>query len=101
MARIPAPSWPAKLLQAVDQAYSKPRDRTEDDQETDDRNGRGCQLRPTAQMNGKPIVRRVQGDGQDHRPDEQRNERTNKDERPIEQEGQQGEPDRQLYDLIT
>jgi hypothetical protein len=53
------------------------------------------------QMRGEPIVRRVQGDGQDHAPREHWNERPNQDERPIEQEGQQGEPDRQLYDLIT
>ena len=40
-------------------------------------------------MYRQPMVRRIEGDGQDHAPDQHRNERPNKNERPIEQEGQQ------------
>src|SRR6185437_1126468 len=90
-----------EILQAVNHAYSKPRDGADDDQETDDRDDRGRRLPSAAQMNGEPVIRRIQRNSQDHSPGEHRYEWTNKNERPIEQEGQQGEPDRQLYDLIT
>ena len=101
MDTIPRTEFAREILQALDEAHPKPCDWADDDQQTDDRDDRGRQLRPAAQMRGEPIVRRVQGDGQDHAPREHWNERLNQDERPIEQESQQGEPDRQLYDLIT
>ena len=91
----------SKVLQAIDHAVSKPCHRSNHDRETDDRNDRGRQLRPIAEMHRQPVVRRVQGHRQNHAPYKHRDEWTNKDERPVNEEGQQTEAERQLNDFCS
>ncbi len=57
--------------------------------------------RATAEKPGKEIEDRIERDGEDDAPGQDRHKGTDQNERPVDQEGEQSEPDRKLDEVLS
>ena len=80
-------------LHRLGEARGQHADRAEHGCERDQRKKRGGEPATTAEVAGEPGVGRIERDGEQHRPDDDGQERADELERPPSEEAEEGEPD--------